>query len=89
MTKARFPLYIPRAETALLPSFDPMKTARSLLSAGLLLATASAGLGQQPAAAANNAVRVAANVSTAPTAVAPPVVQGPPREYVLLTGDPR
>ena len=69
-----------------LPSLIPMKTARFLLSAGLLLATASAGFGQQPVAA-NNAVRVAANVSNAPVAAAP-VVQGPPREYVLLTGGP-
>ena len=62
-----------------------MKTARFFLSAGLLLAAASTGFGQQPAT--NNAVRVDANVSSAPAAPAPPVVLGPPREYVgLLTG---
>ena len=63
-----------------------MKTARLFLSAGLWLAAASAGFAQQPAA--DNAVRVAANVSNAPVAPAPPVVKGPPREYVLLTGGP-
>ena len=65
-----------------------MKTAcRLFLSAGLLLAaTAAASAQQQPARPA--AVRVNANVSSAPQAPAAPVVSGPPREYVLLTGGP-
>lgn len=63
-----------------------MKTACSFLSAGLLLVTATAAFAQQTASPV--AVRVAANVSSAPAAPAPPVVNGPPREYVLLTGGP-
>ena len=56
-----------------------MKTV--LLSAALLLAVVS------PAARAQTtAVRVNANVTSASAPAAPPVVSGPPREYILLTG---
>ncbi len=58
-----------------------MKTAFLSAAAWLLAVAAS------PTAHAQNApVRVNANVTSAPPAPAPPVVSGPPREYVLLTG---
>ena len=63
-----------------------MKTARLFLCVGALLAVGMAAASAQ--LPAGNAVRVNANVSSAPQAPAPPVVLGPPREYVLLTGGP-
>ncbi len=66
-----------------------MKTARFSLSAAvvaavLLLAAAAVASAQQPA------LRVNANVTSVQGATQPPppVVLGPPREYVLLTGGP-